>query len=432
MDCLHGSDRIYRDIPRAAMSLLQRSIAVPKRLIPARAMEMPRRAPYRTRERIGRKAALHDNRAHGSGEEPFAGQGVTAQPSGKLISLEIGRFFAAASVLFYHYTSLIQDYGGVIVLDDIFRPGHAGVPYFFVLSGFIIAFAHRRDVGRRGRIGPFLIRRAIRLYPMFLLISAVMLAGFLLVPSLGGERVLTPAGLAADLLLLPHADAILSISWSLRHEVLFYLLFCAIIAWGWRAALLIAAWGLGSFAASLLPAFEGAAVKLGSTSLLLSPLNLGFPLGLGVGWLVLSGRAIPFPRLMAGAGGALLALLWLLEWHIGKGTAHALSVLGPWGDLGYLAASALLIAGLVALEPARAWRWERLWTIVGGASYTLYLLHQPLGSVLVRLLRPLVGAAPLTAWLLASLAAIITAVAVHLTIEKWMLRTLRPLGRSRA
>ncbi len=373
---------------------------------------------------------MHDTSAHGPGGKPFTRQGVTAPPSGKLISLEIGRFLAAASVLLYHYTSLIADYGGVIVLDDIFRPGHAGVPYFFVLSGFIIVFAHRRDVGQRGRIGPFLIRRAIRLYPMFLLISATMLAGFLLIPSLGGERALTSAGLAADLLLLPHADAILSISWSLRHEVIFYLLFCAIIAWGWRAAILIVAWGLGSFALSLLPALGGTAMRLGSTSLLLSPLNLGFPLGLGIGWFILSGRTMPSPRLMAGAGGVLLALLWLIEWHSGKGTDHALSVLGPWGDLGYLVASALLIAGLVALEPGRAWRWERLWTILGGASYTLYLLHQPLGSILVRLLRPLVEAAPLAAYLLASLTAILAAIAVHLTIEKWMLRKLRPLATS--
>lgn len=343
------------------------------------------------------------------------------EAQGKLVSLEAGRFIAATLVLLYHYTTVIFDYTGTLVLADIFRPGHVGVPYFFVLSGFIIHHVHRRDIGRPRAAGRFLIRRAIRLYPIFLLISLVMLAGFLAVPALAGERDLNIIGVFLDLTLLPHKDAILSISWSLRHEIVFYLLFTLVLLWGAIGYLPIALWIAGSFIGALLWPELG---TLGLGSLIASPLNLGFGLGIAASLAMERNVKLPGARSLLGVAGTLLAVLWATEWYLGRGTDHSISVLGIAGYVGYLSAATIGIVGLLKLENGRDIPGRRIWAVLGGSSYVLYLIHQPLGSVAIRLLRPLAQASPLAGYVVLSLAAIGAAIFIHLTIEKWMLRRL--------
>ena len=55
-------------------------------------------------------------------------------------------------------------------LDMLARPKSLcwmGVNFFFVPSGFIIFFAHAKDVGRPARIGTYLWRRFARVYPTY-------------------------------------------------------------------------------------------------------------------------------------------------------------------------------------------------------------------------------------------------------------------------
>jgi peptidoglycan/LPS O-acetylase OafA/YrhL len=57
-----------------------------------------------------------------------------------------------------------------------FRWGDAGVEFFFVLSGFIIASAHAGDISRPARLIPYLQRRIIRIYPPYWIIFAIVCA----------------------------------------------------------------------------------------------------------------------------------------------------------------------------------------------------------------------------------------------------------------
>lgn len=353
-----------------------------------------------------------------------------ARSSGnKLISLEAGRFFAALGVMLFHYTGVIANFRGVTVFGDIFRPGHVGVPYFFVLSGFIIYHVHRADLGQAGALGRFVVKRAVRLFPMFLAVSLVMLLAFLVSPSMAGQRELTPLGVAADLLLLPHADAILSISWTLRHEMVFYALFALALWFGPKAFWAIGAWIAISIAAGLFALAAGVDTVpwMGSWSVVTSMLNLGFGLGMIVAVNAgAPGASRPWP--LIGLGGGLMLLLCGIEWVFGRGVPHDVDVLGPLGAIGLLLGAAALISGLVRLEATWTMPAPGFWKAAGGSSYVLYLIHQPLASLALRLLKRL----PLPAealFVILALSAVATALVIHLTVEKWLLSRLSAFGR---
>jgi peptidoglycan/LPS O-acetylase OafA/YrhL len=350
----------------------------------------------------------------------------------KLITLEAGRFIAAAGVMLFHYTGVVADFRGVTVFGDIFRPGHLGVPYFFVLSGFIIYHVHRADLGRPDTLSRFIVKRAIRLFPMFLAVSLFMLAGFMLAPQMAGHRQLTPLGIAADLLLLPHADAILSISWTLRHEMVFYALFSLALWFGPKAFWAVAAWIAVSVAAGLYALAAGVDTVpwMGSWSVVASTLNLGFGLGMLVAANIKAPSGAPAWPLIS-LGGGLMVVLYGLEWFFGRGVTHGVDVLGAFGTPGYLLASAALISGLVKLEGHWSPPAPGVWKAAGGCSYLLYLIHQPLASIGLRLLKRF-HLSPEATFVILALLAVAVALALHLTVEKWVLARLSRFSRPRA
>lgn len=77
----------------------------------------------------------------------------------RIITLDIVRFFAALSVVLYHY---ISRPGSEIypTIDQFTKYGYLGVPLFFIISGYVIALsAHNRTAIQFG------ISRFVRLYP---------------------------------------------------------------------------------------------------------------------------------------------------------------------------------------------------------------------------------------------------------------------------
>ena len=65
----------------------------------------------------------------------------------RLVGIQAARGAAALLVVFYHAGRMLSldQYVGNDPLRGLFRFGHAGVDFFFVLSGFIIYFVHHKD-----------------------------------------------------------------------------------------------------------------------------------------------------------------------------------------------------------------------------------------------------------------------------------------------
>src|SRR5882672_6555828 len=103
-----------------------------------------------------------------------------------LHSLTALRFFAALYVLVYHRRAELSGYADLP--DRIIAHGYVGVPLFFVLSGFVLAYNY---VGPDGRLSTrsltFYTARFARIYPMYLL------AFVLFAPTAFGTRAI-PAG----------------------------------------------------------------------------------------------------------------------------------------------------------------------------------------------------------------------------------------------
>ena len=86
-----------------------------------------------------------------------------ATPRPRILQLQILRFVAAAGVLLSH----AADVSGIS--EPVFRrfPWTAGVDIFFVISGIIMTILTAGRFGRAGESSHFLIRRIIRIVPIY-------------------------------------------------------------------------------------------------------------------------------------------------------------------------------------------------------------------------------------------------------------------------
>lgn len=156
---------------------------------------------------------------------------------GKLALIQALRGVAALLVVLYHLTTNALEKFGEVFLGGVFFFGGHGVDFFFVLSGFIIYYVHHRDLGDASRIAPYLVKRVVRIYPIYWLVTLAVLPAFFVFPHLGNGYERDATVIVKSMLLLPqHHNPIVTVAWSLVYEVLFYLLFALAIAVGARAA----------------------------------------------------------------------------------------------------------------------------------------------------------------------------------------------------
>jgi len=88
--------------------------------------------------------------------------------SEQLTGVQAARGIAALLVVVHHCagTLALPKYAGVAFAGGYFVPfGRAGVDFFFVLSGFIIAWIHSGDVGDRSQLGQYTAKRLARIFP---------------------------------------------------------------------------------------------------------------------------------------------------------------------------------------------------------------------------------------------------------------------------
>ena len=339
-----------------------------------------------------------------------------SRPNRRMTLVDGLRGVAAMGVVCVHAGGLLsvaKDAPGaaVIPLVEPYRElAGVGVDVFFVLSGFVIAHSVGRSRVGAGYFGRFVLRRSIRLdVPYFASIAlAVGLLSFR--GRLGNEQVDWPTGgqVAAHLPYLQKFfgyDHLMVIYWTLCLEVQFYLAF-VLLLWATHAAA------------------ERLALDLHSTAVAI--VSAGFVVSLA--WPV---GAFEIPHHLEN--------VWFLpHWHkflIGAVVAYAaagrlrvstaliavivLAVAVTARCLIGVPTTSILIAGLIA-GPATAgllllavrrqalYRWLdwRPLLFVGGVSYSVYLIHIPVVTVLLGAQKRLVATSEpmVIAFFIASLA----------------------------
>ncbi len=344
-------------------------------------------------------------------------------------SIHASRAIAAMLVVCFHLAgNLAKDkYFGSAAgsLDQLFSfGGTAGVAFFFVLSGFIITFIHRSDIGKPSRLGPYLRKRAVRIYPTYLIVFAAVYFLALAVPSLREAMPTDLAVLAKALLLLPQDPAVVGgtgapvivVAWSLHYELVFY----AAVALAIIHPLLFVGAALLFVLNFVWQAITGAGQF--PWPFFANPLMLLFGMGVATAWLVQSGWKMPRPLGVAVVAGALFFCVGAAEALLGK-APHYVGL-----NLGYGLCAAVVIVALIQAERERPGRFDnRAVAVLGDASYAMYLIHFPLIALLCKLAVALGlhGVAGVTlAFVGIFVSVVVASVLFYLWVERPMLRAL--------
>ncbi|RPK64893.1 O-acetyltransferase OatA [Streptomyces sp. ADI96-02] len=301
-----------------------------------------------------------------------------APGSSRLDSLTGLRFWAALAVVVYH---LSRQAGELPWISDLAWYGRSGVTFFFVLSGFVLAWTYD---GKTVPVVVFLWRRFARIWPLLAVSTVASVAVW---HALGTDFSLR--GVAATLGLVnawvperPYLVGGNPAAWSLSDEAWFYLLFPALPALPlMRSARGRTVVAVAACAASLGVWLSGALLsdsllRVWALDYFPPTRTLQFVLGVAAGLAVKRGWRPP--------GGLRIFVAGVLAWHL---------LLIPWShavpdSLWYspYSASQLLSAPLFALlvAAAAAADVERRRTFLAGPrmirlgqwSFAWYLFHE--------------------------------------------------------
>ncbi|WP_030966337.1 acyltransferase family protein, partial [Streptomyces sp. NRRL S-378] len=323
----------------------------------------------------------------------------------KLPSLTGLRFFAALSVFFFHSSltdspippnAPINPFADATIADGFStafgKAGYLGVSFFFVLSGFVLAWAAKPGE----RVTAFLRRRLLKIFPNHIVVFAAAMLLF------AGSAVTGVADWLPNLFLIhtwwPQPTVNLSVnppSWSLGSELLFYMLFPALIApiralrgrtalWGWSAAMIAGMVAVQLIATHFVPDTPK------STITPISGMQFWF------GYLLPAGRLFEF---VLGILLARIVLAGLWPRRVGFGLSLVLTVLGYAAALvapfqyGFVVATIIPVAALIGatahadVQGRTTFLRSRPMVWLGEVSFGFYLVQ----GVTIFYLRSLLG-----------------------------------------
>ena len=343
-------------------------------------------------------------------------------PVARLRNVQCLRAIAALLVIDVHEPDYEQHFFGWSFLSWLRVPGGTGVDLFFVISGFIMVTTSWNAFGREGASRAFLIRRIERIYPMYWILSGAYLASHVILTHGLSASFATTSDIVASFLLAPHGKApVLSVGWTLEYEMAFYLVFAAMLFFARRRlGTMLAAWLALVLAANVIDVH----VPNGILDFIGSPLHCEFLIGAVVGIAVASGRIVaPFATLALGAAGVAAVFAYTTSLPALPSLWFRALVVAP--------PMALVLYGAVGLETLLGTRMSEWLARLGDASYSLYLSHMMVLSLVavVAARLPLHGAFAQTAFVIGSYASCVgVAFVLYRFVEKPLLVALHSLS----
>lgn len=286
--------------------------------------------------------------------------------------LQIYRGIAALLVVIHHTYASFAHFNNfdIPALAFIAKIGKLGVDFFFILSGFIITYTTFKYRGDRKYFKKYAFNRIIRVYVPYLPISIAMLVLYYSFPSISGSD--RSMSLLTSLTLLPHGNPALSVAWTLVFEMFFYFVFSINFfskkAWFY----FLVVWVLAIITAAVVR------VNLGNPimKLLFSLYNLEFIIGVLIAYLIKYNFKVKYNYLLLASVSSLVTFLVIKYLNI---------EIFPFFQNLIFALSASLFVFLGVLYWNKRISTRNLFMLMGNSSYSLYLLHNPIQSILVRL-----------------------------------------------
>lgn len=292
----------------------------------------------------------------------------------KLKLIQVFRGCAAILVLLFHITANFEVlFTGKEFLFGIFKFGAAGVDFFFVLSGFIIAYSSLELVQRQ-KYWNYIAHRLIRIYPIYWIVFIISLLPHIFFPqfyntiySLDWKNILSA------FLLLPNHNMINGVSWTLSFELYFYLLFLIIFLFRniKISFLLIIVYALITLLSS----------TLGINGFFVSPLICEFFLGIVAYFL--------FKYSFLKTNGLYLLIFGLLTFIVSAYLIDKNIILlnTELNRVIYFGLpSFFIILGAIIIETNKNINIKHLLLDIGDSSYSLYLIHLPIVVIALKVL----------------------------------------------
>ncbi|MEM5341669.1 acyltransferase family protein [Paraburkholderia azotifigens] len=292
---------------------------------------------------------------------------ATGRPA-RLYGLEHLRFLAAFAVLVHHILEEASGSPLALVAPSAQRIGACGVDIFFVISGLVMWHTTSGFSARTSAKG-FVARRLTRIMPSYWACLAIVIA--LAASGLAyRHRPLDGVGIVESVLLLPPSASsglIMGVSWTLVYELYFYAVCTAVLCLPWQRYRV--AWIAALLAG--VPIVLDLAGATTSARYYADPLVIEFVCGILLG--AVSAR-LPAPGLRS-RWLVLMACVALFGWASFASPDQTTSGLAPsfrWWAWGLPAT--LLVGAFIHAED-RGGRISRALTVLGNASYVLYLTH---------------------------------------------------------
>ncbi|WP_257285716.1 acyltransferase [Endozoicomonas sp. SESOKO1] len=150
--------------------------------------------------------------------------------SSRLEILDLARFIAAISVVFYHYLyrGWIANDLSILTFNEyngFIKYGYLGVQLFFMISGFVIPMSTEGKTAKQ-----FVIGRFIRLYPAYW--AAIFITCFFIYTFDDGRFYISPLDSVANLTMISKLFGVSFVDgayWTLIYEIVFYFWFLLVL-----------------------------------------------------------------------------------------------------------------------------------------------------------------------------------------------------------
>lgn len=292
-----------------------------------------------------------------------------------LFLLQIFRGFAALMVVIHHAVGSLKYYHNINngFLDVIGKFGKLGVDFFFILSGFIISYSVYYKYKNPDSFINYIKNRIVRIYIPYLPIGIFMYILYCYFPGFSnGSREIS---LLTSMTLIPDGNPALSVAWTLTFELCFYLLFSIsfysrelwnyfILFW----TILILTFNYTSFANFSIntnPIFR----------VLKSTYNIEFILGYLLSLLIIYQIKISTKTIIFG--------LFFLVFFI---RVNSISIENNDFYLNYLFSGiTFFVLYFVINNFNKKINRSTVMMVIGNASYSIYLIHNPLQMLILRM-----------------------------------------------
>lgn len=282
---------------------------------------------------------------------------LETKPTKTLSLIQVSRAIAILFVLIGHVNELFYRSFSYDLLNISEWGRTGGVDFFFVVSGFMIYYLYSKNRGDARKAKFFLVKRLVRIFPLYWLTLVLALCVVQFFPSLTSEDSLTIVAFVQNVTLMTE-HPLLDVTWSLSFILFFYLLFACYL---YRPTIMkhfISAWLL----VIIISQFIDHRILF-----LLSYHHLEIALGCLAAYLILTVK-IRFKTLYIYIGLVGFLLIWTNN-VIGLIQQDILFLYGIF--------SVSLILGITSIDQESKRTVHPWFTTIGDASYSIYICHGP-------------------------------------------------------